>query len=111
LKDSFNGPCSPAAPTAALNTATEPTTTPLATESNFHPETLLRRKAAAAALTSIGLPTAESTLATLASRGGGPIYRRYGRFPLYRWGDLLDWAQGRLSPLAASTSEHRIQAA
>ena len=32
------------------------------------------------------------TLATKASRGGGPPYRLFGRKPLYRWGDGLDWA-------------------
>jgi hypothetical protein len=42
------------------------------------PDTLLRRKATAEALTAAGFPTAEKTLATKATRGGGPPYRKYG---------------------------------
>ncbi len=65
----------------------------------------LRRRAAAKALTDGGFPTAEKTLATLASRGGGPPFQKYGRYPLYRWGDLVSWAELRLGPLIRSTSE------
>jgi hypothetical protein len=68
-------------------------------------DTLLTRRDAAAALTAAGFPVARATLATRASRGGGPPYRRWGRVPLYRWGDLLDWAQARLSTPIRSTSE------
>lgn len=70
-----------------------------------HPDVRLTRRDAAAALTSAGYPTATATLATRASRGGGPIYRRYGTRVVYRWGDLLDWAEGRLSEPMRSTSE------
>ena len=73
------------------------------------PDTLLRRKSAAAALTGIGYPISDKTLATMASRGGGPTYRRFGRIPLYRWGDLLAWAEGRLSAPICSTSEEHAQ--
>jgi hypothetical protein len=69
------------------------------------PDTLLTRAATAAALTATGYPTARATLATRATRGGGPPYRRYGRVPLYRWGDALAWARSRLSPPIRSTSE------
>jgi hypothetical protein len=66
-------------------------------------EALLSRKATAEALTARGFATAEATLVTKASRGGGPPYRRWGRSTLYRWGDVLDWAEGRLSsPRGAS---------
>jgi hypothetical protein len=68
-------------------------------------EILLRRGDAAHALSEAGYPIAQATLATLASRGGGPAYRRFGRIPLYRWGDLLDWAHSRLSAPTHSTSE------
>ena len=69
------------------------------------PGALLSRRAAAEALTSAGYPTAVATLATRASRGGGPVYRRYGARVVYRWGDLLTWAQSRLSAPMRSTSE------
>jgi hypothetical protein len=68
-------------------------------------DSLLSRREAAAALTAVGYRTAPTTLATLATRGGGPIYRRYGPRVIYRWSDLLDWAQSRLSPPMRSTSE------
>ena len=66
---------------------------------------LLRRHALAQALTDAGYPTASATLATKATRGGGPPFRLYGRIPLYRWGDALAWAESRLSALQRSTSE------
>jgi len=62
------------------------------------PDTLLPRVQAAHALTALGYPVAPSTLATKATRGEGPAYRRFGRKPLYRWGDVLAWAQSRMSP-------------
>lgn len=67
--------------------------------------TLLRRAATAAALTAMGYPTSEKTLATKATRGGGPPYRLFGRIPLYRWGDALAWAEGRTSAPRRTTSE------
>jgi hypothetical protein len=75
------------------------------------PDTLLRRKEAAEALTAAGYPTAASTLATKATRGGGPPYLLFGRVPLYKWGNALAWAEGRLSAPRSSTSEHDRQAA
>lgn len=69
------------------------------------PDALLRRRDTAAALTAAGFPIAAPTLATKATRGGGPPYRRFGAVTLYRWGDSLLWAQSRLSPPRCSTSE------
>jgi hypothetical protein len=69
------------------------------------PDALLTRAPAAEALREAGYPVARATLATLASRGGGPPFRRFGRVPLYRWGDLLDWARSRLTLPMRSTSE------
>jgi hypothetical protein len=72
------------------------------------PDTLLRRRQTAAALTAAGYPVAEKTLATKAVRGGGPIYRVFGRAVLYRWGDALAWAESRLSAPRRSTSEDGV---
>ena len=68
-------------------------------------DAMLTRRATAEALTEAGYPTAELTLATMATRGGGPLYQLYGRKPLYRWADALEWAQARLSKPRRSTSE------
>ena len=65
----------------------------------------LTRKATAEALTAAGFPVSEKTLATKATRGGGPLYQLFGRKPLYRWGDALEWAKSRLSKPIRSTSE------
>jgi hypothetical protein len=65
----------------------------------------LTRKQTAAALKNAGFPIEAATLATKASRGGGPIYKLFGKRPLYRWGDALGWAQQRLSSPRRSTSE------
>jgi hypothetical protein len=46
------------------------------------PNTLLRRKAMAKALQEAGFPVAEATLATKATRGGGPPFQSFGRVPL-----------------------------
>jgi hypothetical protein len=68
-------------------------------------KTLLTRHACAAALSAAGFPTSPDTLATKASRGGGPPYQKYGNRPLYSWGEALAWAQSRLGPVVRSTSE------
>lgn len=70
------------------------------------PETLVVRDDAAVILTDAGYPIASTTLATKASRGGGPPYRLYGRKPLYRVSDLLAWAESRCSKIVTSTSEY-----
>ena len=72
-------------------------------------EALLTRHATAAALTDAGYPTSPATLATKATRGGGPPFRRYGFRPLYKWADALRWAQSRLGPLICSTSEPALR--
>jgi hypothetical protein len=70
-----------------------------------NPDALLTRRATAEALSAAGFPVRPATLATKASRGGGPPFRRFGRVPLYQWGDTLDWARSRLSAPMRSTSE------
>ena len=68
-------------------------------------ETLLTRSQAGAALREHGFPVADKTLATKATRGGGPPFQLFGSKPLYAWGRTLRWAQSRLSPIVTSTSE------
>jgi hypothetical protein len=69
------------------------------------PDALLTRDHTAAALTASGFPVKAKTLATKATRGGGPTYRLFGTKPLYRWGDALRWANARLSKPVTNTSE------
>ncbi len=73
-----------------------------------NPDTLLTREATAAALTAAGYPVAPKTLATKATRGGGPPYSLFSSRALYRWADALDWARASTTPPQRSTSEaHR----
>jgi hypothetical protein len=60
-------------------------------------DALLTRDETAVALTAAGYPVRSATLGTMASRGGGPLFRRFGTRSLYRWGDAVDWAEGRMA--------------
>jgi hypothetical protein len=71
---------------------------------------LLTRPEVAQALNACGIPSSPKTLASDASRGGGPPYHRFGRVVLYRWGDVVHWAVAKLGAPAATTSEHRVSA-
>jgi hypothetical protein len=53
-----------------------------------------------------GIPRSPRTLAKLACIGGGPPFRRAGRFPLYEPPDLDDWAQSKISAPVRTTSEY-----
>jgi hypothetical protein len=68
-------------------------------------DALLRRRDTAKALTAAGFPMSEGTLATKATRGGGPPFQKWGNIPLYQWGPALQWAKSRLSRPVQSTSE------
>jgi hypothetical protein len=69
------------------------------------PAAILTRAQTADALTQHGYKMAPTTLATLATRGGGPPFAKFGVHVRYVWGDTLAWAQGRTSKTVRSTSE------
>lgn len=52
-----------------------------------------------------GIDIAVSTLAKMATIGGGPAMQYSGRIPLYHIQDLDAWAEARLSKAVRSTSE------
>lgn len=66
---------------------------------------LLRRKPAAQYITDNYFQSSPKTLAKLAVIGGGPPFRKAGRWPLYAEPDLDVWALGKIGPLVRSTSE------
>ena len=69
--------------------------------------TYLRRRAAAEYLREQrGIPFSEKTLAKLACVGGGPLYRLFGRIPLYTSVDLDTYADSKLGKPVRSTSEY-----
>ena len=63
------------------------------------PNFLLSREHAARVLTEAGYVTSPATLATKATRGNGPPYRIFGKRAIYRWGDLMAWAEANTAPL------------
>ena len=60
-------------------------------------EDLLTRDETAVALTAAGYPIRSATLGSMVTRGNGPPCRRFGTRSLYRWGDAIDWAEGRMA--------------
>ena len=70
---------------------------------------LLRRSQAAQyVVDNFGFPLAAKTLAKMAVTGGGPPFRRAGRFPLYDPIDLDEWAEKKIGPLQSSTSTEGV---
>src|SRR6516225_6860824 len=76
-----------------------------------NPNARLTRDQLSDALKESGFPVESSTLATKATRGGGPPFQKFGIRVLYRWGDALARAQSRLSVPRHSTSEGDATAA
>jgi hypothetical protein len=70
-----------------------------------HPDVRLTRERTAAALTALGYPVSARTLATKATRGGGPPYSLFGQRAMYRWGDALEWARSLTTPPRRTTAE------
>lgn len=64
----------------------------------------LNRRDAAAYVRNQGFPCAPSTLAKLATIGGGPKFRKFSRNVVYSPIDLDDWILSRLSELKSNTS-------
>jgi hypothetical protein len=77
-------------------------------ETAMHPTQYLRRKDAAQYLKSKYGYGSARTLAKLACLGGGPIFRKVGRFILYTAADLDAWALSKISGPLASTSDANV---
>lgn len=74
-------------------------------ETNVTLSKYLRRHDAAHYVRSAwGLPCSAKWLAKLAVTGGGPVYRKAGRFPIYLPSDLDAWAESRIGSPKRSTS-------
>jgi hypothetical protein len=71
----------------------------------MQPSQFMRRKDAAQYLREkfgVGSP---ATLAKLATLGGGPIFRKNGRIPVYTTEDLDVWALAQIGKPMRSTSD------
>jgi hypothetical protein len=77
----------------------------------FNIERPLRRYEASEYLfQKFGIKRTPSTLAKLAVIGGGPLFRKANRTPLYDVASLDMWAENLLTPLKASTSDTGAEA-
>lgn len=65
----------------------------------------LSRAEAAQFLAERGYQVSVATLGKYACTGGGPVYEKFGRRPLYTEKGLLEWAQGRTSPPRRHSSD------
>ena len=65
----------------------------------------LDTRGASAFLTALGYTTAPATLNKLRCIGGGPVFEKFGRRPLYSETSLLSWVRGRTTHPLRSTSE------
>jgi hypothetical protein len=75
------------------------------TTTSFSTLRLLRRAEAAEHIQQKwGYPCSPRTLAKYAVIGGGPPFRKAGRYPLYHPNDLDGWVAGKLSDPVTSTS-------
>lgn len=70
-------------------------------------EYLRRAEASAYIEAKYNQPCAKATLATMATKGGGPKFYRFGNTVLYSRDDLDAWALERLGRAVRSTSELR----
>jgi hypothetical protein len=82
-------------------------TQPLPLES-IDPRTFMTRAQVAEALTSCGFRVHPSTLASKASsRGGSPPFRKFGKTPMYLWGDVVEWVTQRMGEAACRHGDGR----
>ena len=70
-------------------------------------DTHLTREPLAHELTRAGFPISSRRLRDLASRGDGPPYALFGRRATYRWGDAIQWAKNRKTPVTITAAERR----
>ncbi len=68
------------------------------------PDTWMRRKELADALTAMGIPVTSGTLATWACQGKGPPFSKFGRVPIYRWGNTLSWVTRQIRDRHSDTT-------
>ena len=69
------------------------------------PKLLRRDDAADYVRQTWGLPCSRGLLAKLAVNGGGPVFHRAGKWPLYKEPDLDAWAKSKLSGPLTKTSD------
>ena len=72
------------------------------------PQRMRRRQASEYLAVEHGVTLSPATLATLAVTGGGPAFRKDGRFPVYDREHLDAYAAERLGPLRRTTRHQQV---
>ena len=75
------------------------------TDNTLDQRFLRRAEAASYVSDRYGFPCSRQWLAKLAVVGGGPVFRKAGRYPIYQPEDLDRWAVARIGPAQRSTSD------
>jgi hypothetical protein len=75
---------------------------------SLSPKCLTRPNVSAHLLQTWGLRCSHRTLARMAVNGDGPPFHRSCRDAYYEVASLDAWAQLKLGPAAASTTQHRV---
>jgi len=71
-------------------------------------EPFVTRENAAAYINSLGLKITKGTLQKMATVGGGPTYRRFGKYAVYLISDLDAWVAFKLSaPMHSATGKSK----
>jgi hypothetical protein len=87
-----------------------PAPPPRALES-IDPRAFFTRYQLPGTLEACGVPMSYDTLATKATRGGGPPFRIFGKSAVYQWADVVAWVLETMGEPARTTSEHRARMA
>jgi hypothetical protein len=77
--------------------------------SQSYPLNMRRADAARYIRENHGIPCSPATLAKYACLGGGPAFRKAGRFPVYSRDDLDVWARSRFSEPVQSCSGFSVR--
>jgi hypothetical protein len=77
------------------------------TPNDHFPQLMRREKTAEYVREVLNQPLEKTTLATMATRGGGPPFHKFGSVVLYDRDDVDRWALERLGQAVSSTSELR----
>ena len=72
------------------------------------PDTWLRRRETVAALNALGIPVTLGTLAIWAWQGKGPPFSKFGRVPIYRWGNTLNWVTSQIQDRRSDTTPETL---
>ena len=76
---------------------------------SYDDEARVSRREATDACNAQGWRLGANTLAQLAHRGSGPPFVMFGKYSLYRWGDVRTWCEARMRPPVSELRKLELQ--